>query len=644
MKTKLTIMGGKCRLFTHAALLSAAMILTFEARAQSFPQGSPTARASVLSRIDPRLRAHVSGAAAQELGGTPSGPESPADGTYFPTSDDGCPASRGHNVKVNQNCLNVTDPDLQGPAQAQNAPAIAIDPNNPDRVVASYIDYRRGDGTCGTSFSRDGGRSWADSTVPNGFTRGTAFGGRPRQYWQTGGETAVAWDTRGNAYLSCQVFNRGQPVSSNPDLSSGFVLFRSTGNGGASWNFPGRFSVFANDVPGTGALLEDKAYMTVDNHVASPFRDRIYVTWTEFTTTTAYIFEASSSDFGETFGPRHLVSTASPLCPFPLNPGAGCDNNTGSQPFVGPDGSLYVVWSNFNTIDSIAAVLAPAEFQVLIAVSTDGGSTFGPPQRVASYFELPDCATYQNGRNPGRACAPEKGATTNSVFRAANYASGGVNPTNPSQVVVSVGSYIGPNSRETNGCVPTGTSLFSFGGLYTGVKTPGACKNDILVSVSNNRGATFTGTTADPRTLPTAAPALSQATADQWFQWLAFARDGRVAIAYYDRQFGTDETTGFSDYSLAGSRDLSHFGVTRVTSSSLPPPTQFGGTFWGDHAALDVHDRALPNWSDTRSRDLFLCPGTGTPGNPPQLCGLQDPNGEANDQDIFVARVSVPGA
>ncbi len=625
------------------ALLAVPLVLVVAA-ASAGTGGVRTASADVLSKIDPRLRAHVSGTAAVELGAAPSTAQAQTRGTFFPTSDDGCPVSRGNNVKVNQNCLNVSDADLQGRAQAQNETAIAIDPTNPSRVVSAYNDYRTGDATCGTSFSRDGGTSWADSIVPRGFTRGAPFGAA-RQYWEASGDPSVAWDTRGNAYLSCQVFQRGQPVTSNPDLSSGFLLFRSTANGGASWNFTGRYSTFANDLAGSGTILEDKAYLTVDDHVASPFRDRIYVTWTEFTTTTAYIFEVASDDFGQTFGPRHLVSTASPLCTFPLTPGAGCDNNQGSQPFVGPDGKLYVVWSNFNTIDTTAATPAPAEFQVLIASSADGGGTFSAPRRVASYFELQDCATYQNGKDFGRACVPEKGATANSIFRAANYPSGAVNPTNPQQVVVSTGSYIGPNSNEANGCVPVSTSLVSFGGLYNGVKTPGACKNDVLVSVSNDGGATFTGTSADPRNLPTAAPGRHQATTDQWFQWLAFEPDGQLAIAYYDRQFGTDETTGFSDYSLAGSRDFTHFGVVRVTSGSSPPPTQFSGTFWGDYAALDVNGKALPLWSDTRSTDLFLCPGTATgPGSPPQLCGRQDPNGVANDEDIFAASVSVPSS
>ena len=603
--------------------------------------GVRTASAIDLGKIDPRLRAHVSGAAAIELTGTPRAAQAQTQSTFSPVSDDGCPVSRGDNVKVNQNCLNVADANLEGRSQAQNETAVAADPGRPSRVVASYNDYRRGDSTCGSSFSRDGGRSWADSTVPNGFTRGAAFGGVAREYWQGSGDTSVAWDTRGNAYLSCQVFMRGTPTTNNPDSSSGFVLFRSTGNGGASWNFPGRFMTLNSDVAGAGAILEDKQYITVDDSVASPFRDRIYVTWTEFTATTAYIFEASSSDFGETFGPRHLVSTPSSLCPFSISPGGGCDSNQFSQPFTAPDGTLYVVWSNYNTIDT--ANPGPARFQVLIAASRDGGATFGPPQRVLSYFELPDCATYQNGHDPGVACVPEKGASTNSIFRAANYASGAVNPADPRQVVVSMGSYIGPHSNEANGCVPIGTVLSSLAGLYDGVKTAGACKNDILLSVSNDGGATFTGTTTDPRLLATAAPGRRQAAADQWFQWLAFRSDGQLAVAYYDRQYGDDETTGFSDFSLAGSRDLARVGVRRVTSSSSPPPSQFSGTFWGDYAGLAVSDHALPIWSDTRAPNLFLCPGSSTgPGNPPRLCGRQDANGPADDEDVFTAGVPVP--
>ena len=118
-------------------------------------------------------------------------------------------------------------------------------------------------------------------------------------------------------------------------------------------------------------------------------------------------------------------------------------------------------------------------------------------------------------------------------------------------------------------------------------------------------------------------------------------------MSYYDRQYGGDETNGSSDITLSGSLNLTGFGQTRVTTSSMPPPTQFlgpkGGQFYGDYSGLAAVDKAHPLWSDTRSRDLFTCPGTGTAGNPPALCGATEPNGQqANDEDIFTSTLGVP--
>lgn len=557
---------------------------------------------------------------------------------YFPNGDDGCSLRLHNDVKVNQNCLNIADPTLQGRSQAQNETSIAQDPFHTDHLVASYNDYRRGDGTCGTSYSRDGGHNWTDSTAPNGFTSGAPFG-VAREYWQAGGDTSVAWDTKGNAYLSCQVFERGFPTTNNHDQSSAFLVFRSTGNFGASWNFPGRY-VAVVDNPGPGQVpLLDKQLITVDNHVGSPFQDRVYVTWTLFAADgTANIYEAFSADYGETFSAPHLVSGSSSLCPNSVGPSGNCDANQFSQPFTGPDGALYVTWANFNN-----AFTAPDNRnQMLLAKSTDGGNTFSAPVKVADYYDLPDCATYQGGKDAGRACVPEKGSTTNSFFRATNYPSGAVNPKHPSQVVVTFGSYINKHSKESNGCAPAGFSVFG-NNDYTGVKTAGACNNDILVSVSNNGGGTFTGTTTDPRALTTVTGSGADTT-DQFWQWAAFTRGGVLATSYYDRRYGTDETTGFSDISLSGSEDLSTFGSRRVTGASMAPPTEFGGVFFGDYAGLAAAaDDAHPFWSDTRDPDLFLCPGTGVPGVPPALCtGTATNAALANDQDVFTAELDIP--
>jgi len=573
---------------------------------------------------------------------------------YFPGSGGSCSANLGGDVKVNQNCLNLSDPDLQGRGQANYEPSIAVDPFNPSHLVASDTTYVRGDETCGSYFSLNGGRTWSNTTVPNSFTSGPV-GGPAREYWQAGGDTSVAWDTRGNAYISCQLFNRGSGASANADQSSAFVVFRATQNSGASWNFPGRYTTVAFDPPvdpvtGTADVLEDKAMITIDDNIHSAYRDRIYVTWTEFAEDgTAYIYEVHSDDYGETWSNRVLVSASSPTCTNTVGvptPGGTCNENQFSDPFVGKDGSLYVAWDNFNNQPTSGN---NNNYQVLLAKSTDGGQSFAAPVQVSPYYDLPDCDTYQGrGANPGHSCMPEKGASTVSVFRALNYPSGAVDPYNPNVVAVTFGSYINKDSNETNGCVPMGFATDE-NPLYTGVKTAGACANKILLSVSRDGGASFTGTGADPRTEALVTSSRGQTSTDQFWQSAAFTNYGKLAVDYYDRQYGDDETTGSSDVSLSGSDDLTSFGQVRVTSSPMPAPTQFGGDaggqFYGDYIGLAASEKAYPIWSDTRALELFLCPGTGASGNPPALCKANEPNGTvANDEETFMATVGVPTA
>ena len=584
----------------------------------------------------------------------------------------GCQQDLSGNVKVNANCENLTDQDLQGRGQANNETSIAHDPNNPANLVASANDYRRGDGHCYTSYSNDKGKSWQDSTVPFSFTRGRgnyADFGASRQYWGGGGDTSVAFDTKGNAYLSCQVFNRGLPTSSNPDVSSALLLFRSTANGGASWNFPGRYTRASADTTagGTQPFL-DKQLMTVDNTVGSPYQDRVYVSWTEFAADgSAFIYEAYSADYGEHTSTPVLVSRTSPLCTQTFGAGttatngeaSNCNENQFSQPFTGPDGALYIAYANFNNAassglrDDAADGSSPSNSsasttpkdnhnQILLSKSVDGGQSFTAPVKVSDYYDLPDCATYQSGKDAGRACVPEKTSTSNSFFRATNYPSGAVSPTT-GQVVVTLGSYINKHSSEANGCIPTGTDSGTGGNLYTGVKTPGACNNDVLLSVSNDKGATFTGGTTDPRKLTSVDQQTGQATTDQFWQWAAFNSKGLLAVSSYDRQYNDDETTGFSDVSLSGTSDLVHTDTTRVTSSSMPPPTQFNGTFYGDYTGLTAPGDAYPLWMDTRNPELFLCPGTGTTSAPPTVCTSGSTNAAvANDQDLFTQAVTIP--
>lgn len=584
----------------------------------------------------------LSGAAshALELQEKTNVPVPAASGSVVPAAQPApCAGNFGSNVRVNRNCQNLSDTDLAGRAQANNSPAIAQDPNNLGHLVAADNDFRLGDQTCMVAFSTNAGGAWQDSPIPLGFTRGNVFGAA-REYWGASGEASVAWDTKGNSYIACQVFNRGMPVTANPDQSSAVYVFRSTGSHGSSWNFPGRpvveAAVFNNGVP-----FEDKPYMTVDHHAGSPFQDRVYVTWTEFAPDgTAYIWQSFSNDYGQTFSGRVLVSGNTPLCANTFGiptPRGNCNVNQFSQPFTGPDGSLYVVFQNFNN-----AVAAPDNRnQILLAKSTDGGNTFTTPVKVADFYDLPDCLTYQ-GQDAGRSCVPEKGSTTQSFFRAENYPVGAVNPSNATQVVVTFGSYINVDSRAANGCAPMGLSSATGLPLYTGVKTAGACNNKILLSVSNNGGHSFSGATADPRSLHTINQAAGHARTDQWWQWAAFTSAGKLAVSYYDRRYGSDETTGLMDVSLSSTSDFIASSTARVTTSSMPPPTQFSGLFMGDYSGLSAVDaNAHPVWVDTRNRQLFLCPGTGIPDVPPAVCASASATA-GNDQEIYTETLPVP--
>jgi hypothetical protein len=222
-----------------------------------------------------------------------------------------------------------------------------------------------------------------------------------------------------------------------------------------------------------------------------------------------------------------------------------------------------------------------------------------------------------------------------------------VHPKYPGTVIVTIGSYINVHSNESNGCSPAGFSTTSGLNLFTGVKTAGACNNDILLSVSNDGGATFTGGAIDPRSLPSVNQAKGQETTDQFWQWTAFTRSGELVVSYYDRSYGDDATTGSMDITLSGSYDGIHFRTKRVTSSSMPLPTQFPNSqgnslFFGDYIGMAAAQDEHPVWMDTRNADLFLCPGTGAPGVPPAVCTMTAPNGiRTNNQEIFTAAIAL---
>ena len=173
---------------------------------------------------------------------------------YSPSGNNGCAENRGSNVKVNQNCLNLTDPDLQGRGQAQNEDVARGRSEQPEHIVASYNDYRRGDGNCGAVVLAQRRQELEPTRPPR--TGSSAVLRRPRaRVLAGGGDTSVAWDTKGNAYLSCQAFNRGSGTSPNPDQSSGFFVFRSTADQRRFVQLPRSPGAFRSTRRGHGDVL-----------------------------------------------------------------------------------------------------------------------------------------------------------------------------------------------------------------------------------------------------------------------------------------------------------------------------------------------------------------------------------------------------
>jgi len=276
------------------------------------------------------------------------------------------------NVLVNQDTA----------AASQNETAIEVDPNNPNRVVAAANDYvtrtwtctisgtpcsALGDGYSGTYFSNDGGATWNGGPSTDPQHLGTLIPGVTRltggQY-DAGGDPALAFDSQGNVYYAGLGFNRTSPPNTVAVNKGTF-----NGSGQLTWGPP----VFINPTT-SPSTLNDKEWIAADWHASSPFRDRVYVSWTRYIFNAhngafvqAPIFFVYSTDGGQTF------ST-------PTNISGNVLYDQGSRPVVGYDGTLYVFFEGSTRLATLSSTY--------MVKSTDGGKTFGKPVAVSTLADI----------------------------------------------------------------------------------------------------------------------------------------------------------------------------------------------------------------------------------------------------------------
>ena len=483
----------------------------------------------------------------------------------------------GPNIRVNQDCS----------LRRQAEEVVVANPTNPRNLIAGQNDSRIGFNHCGYDWSFDRGRTWGDQVPPF------------YQFVMADGHTADAcsdptatFDSKGNAYVGGVLFDVGSAASA-------FVVAKSNaGIGGAFYHSPdpaGGFQTYRDTPLGVVAsdndpnIFHDKEFIVADSTSSSPKADNVYATWTRFDLDTGAgvgahspIYFSQSTNGGATWSPGIEISGSNAnFCTAvsgEANPNA-CDQDQGSHPIVGPDGTVYVAFFNGNTpilgenqhmivkCPASADCSNPASWAAPVKISDDFGfQPFGP---VAS-----------TGCPAGRQCIPPNG------YRVQDETFGSISIDSAGRLyhVFSDARNLGAN------CNPLGSAATA---------TP-PCDTDVFYSYSTDGGMTWSAETK-----------LTPAGSAQWQPWGAVAPNGKkLFIGYYDRSYGNCETTGCNDITMvtvgkpATSSPTLKF--TRITTSSMPNlvvannPIQAG--FLGDYMWVSTDRRGNPLvvWADTR--------------------------------------------
>jgi hypothetical protein len=439
-----------------------------------------------------------------------------------------------------------------------NETTIAVNPANPEHAVGGYHSYQlhflgatvvsHVVGTVSATF--DGGLSWQQVTPPI----------TPYQFT---GDPALSFGTGGRLWFANIADHEGPGGS----FTGPSVVVVTSDDGGLTWTKPATVASGKGAVtPGyTGDLVfQDKEFIAADRFAgSSPFAGRGYVTWTSFQERVLPVgvffrnpIMTSRSDDGAAWSPPREISGFGAFCSVPYNGRPNeCDVNQFSYPTVAANGRVYVSFENFNT---------PAENQILVVRSDDGGRSFSPPARAADVFDI----NYpQNSDN--------RSTLTGCQLRVSSVENSAADPSDPSGNTVYV-----TWSDNRNG-------------------TADATNSDVFLARSTDGGQTW-------RTYP-----VDTSDNDQFYPWVAVGADGRVDVGYMDR-FGTGQDRclyGFTLTRLAFDAGGNATALSRQLVSSAPSIADrsrwFGQNtrFIGDYngVAIGPDGSTWSLWTDMRA-------------------------------------------
>jgi hypothetical protein len=239
----------------------------------------------------------------------------------------------------------------QGERDTQVEPDIAMDPNDPDHLVAVTQQGRfktGGSADSGWATSQDGGATWTHGNLP-GLTK--AVGGP----FDRSSDPTVAFGPDGTAYASTIDFGFRHDCPSAVGVNV-------SPDGGLTWEdgvFP------QNDADCD--VFHDKNWLVVDDSPASPFFGRVYLVWSRFTPTSGAGVLRYSDDEGATWSDLIFVTEESA-------------ESEALLPVVQSNGDLTIVYDQ---------TIGAQDFEVA-QTSTDGGVTFGAPVTIAESLAAGD--------------------------------------------------------------------------------------------------------------------------------------------------------------------------------------------------------------------------------------------------------------
>lgn len=254
------------------------------------------------------------------------------------------------------------DPATAGPTRANgvdiafggtNEPAIAVNPLNSQNIAAASLFRSR--------VSTNGGVNWTGgglgllSTLPAGYGRD--------------GDSTLAFDSQGRLFWAYQCFH---------NTSGGADEFVAQHNPTTGVRIAGPFMVSTTGAAGT---YNDKAWLAADRFVASPFRDRLYLTWSEFPpAANVNVMFSYSINQGATWS-----------IPIPLSVPADGGFPWPAHVAVAPNGDVYVSYHDGGASGTSG--------KVWVLRSTNGGVSF--PQKNLAFTAGQADAPYNVQGQPG---------------------------------------------------------------------------------------------------------------------------------------------------------------------------------------------------------------------------------------------------